>query len=187
VYPFLVLALIECFAGKRLLGFQKFVACFILGFEYGVLYVSPMLDDVVAIDHWIAGLVIGLVAALLSKLIYFLAYVGIVGYAVYFIAYTGTYLPAEVAAFVQGNQLYSLIVALVAVVIVLLLRKWIEMLGTSALGAWGVFKCAEMLVDFSTVDFIAQNYDTVMYATVAVLGLIGLIVQIKTRKRKYSF
>ena len=183
----LLLSLVETFAGKRLLGFQKFALCFVLGFEYGVLYVSTLLDSVVVIDHWIAGLVVGILAALLSKLVYFLAYVGVIGYSVYFIAYTGTFLPPEVSGFTVGNMVNSLVAAAVVVVLALLLRKWIEMIGTSALGAWGVFKCVEWLVDFNTIEAIAQNYDMIMYITMGVLGLIGLIVQIKTRKRRYSF
>lgn len=184
---FLVLALIETFVGKRILGFQKFVVCFILGFEYGVLYVSNLLDSIVVIDHWIAGLVIGIIAALLSKLIYFLAYVGAIGYAVYFIAYTGTYLPAEISAFTVDNMVYSLVAAGAVVLLALILRKWIEMVGTSALGAWAVFKSVDMLVNFNSIEAIAQNYDMIMYIAVAVIGLIGLVVQFKTRKRKYSF
>ena len=183
----LVLSLVEAFAGKRLLGLQKFALCFVLGFEYGVLYVAPLLDGIVYIDHWIAGLVIAIVAALLCKLCYFLAYVGIVGYAVYFIAYTGTYLPEQLATFAKDNMVYSLVAAGVAVLLVLLLRKWIEMAGTAALGAWGVFKCADLLVGFNNIEAIAQNYDMIMYVTMAVIGLVGFIVQIKTRKRRYSF
>lgn len=184
---FLLLSLVETFAGKRLIGFQKFVLCFVLGFEYGVLYVSNLLDSIVVIDHWIAGLVIGIIAALLSKLVYFLAYVGVIGYAVYFIAYTGNYIPAEISAFTVNNMVYALVAAGVVVVLALILRKWIEMIGTAALGAWGVFKCVDWLVGFNSIEAIAQNYDMIMYIAVAVIGLIGLVVQFKTRKRKYSF
>ena len=61
------------------------------------------------------------------------------------------------------------------------------MAGTAALGAWGVFKSVDLLVGFANIEAIAQNYDMIMYVAMAVIGLIGFVVQVKTRKRRYSF
>lgn len=178
----LVLSLIQVFFGKKLLGFQKFIACFAVGFAYGVVFLAPFVDTVFQMPHWISGVVVGAIAALLCKLVYFLLYIGAAAYSVYFIAFSGTILP-EVTAFTKDNMIYALIAAVVAVVLVLVLRKWIEMLGTSTLGAWCTFLCVDALAGLSTMEALASSYDIVKWVAIGVIALIGFIVQVKTRRR----
>ena len=180
----LVLSLIQLFAGKKLLNFQKFVACFVLGFAYGVVFLAPLVETVVPLPyHWISGVVVGVIAALLCKPVYFVGYVGAAAYAAYFVCFSASVLP-ELTAYTQGNMVYSLVAAAVAVVLVLIFRKWIEMIGTSVLGAWCTYLCVDTLAGgLANIEALAPSIDIVMWASIAVVALIGFIVQVKTRRR----
>ncbi len=179
----LVLSLIQLFAGKKLLGFQKFVACFAVGFAYGIVFLAPFVDTVIVLPHWISGVVVGAIAALLCKPVYFLTYVGAAAYAMYFVCYTGAVLP-ELTAFTCENKIYSLVAAAVAVLLVLIFRKWIEMIGTSALGAWCTYLCVDTLVGgFANIEALASSIELVKWIAIGVVALVGFIVQVKTRRR----
>ena len=180
----LVLSLIQVFAGKKLLGFQKFVACFAVGFVYGVVFLAPFIETIVVIPHWVSGVVVGAIAALLCKPVYFLTYVGAAAYSMYFVCYSGEILP-ELTVYTAGNMIYCLIAAAVAVVLVLLLRKWIEMLGTSMLGAWCAYLCIDTLAGgLVNIEALAPHIEIVKWVIIGVIALVGFIVQVKTR-RKY--
>lgn len=186
----LVLSLIMAFFGKKLLGFMKFVTCFGVGYALGVYYLTaPIQGAFASIPSWVIGLVVGAVAALLCVLIYFLAYVVGFGYSVYLVLMGGYYLPETITSFTKGNWIVSLAAAAVVIVIALLLRKWIEMLGTAALGGYLAYLSIDSLL-VATVghgvagfDFLAPYELYVKLGVLALIGLVGFIVQVKTRRR----
>lgn len=177
----LALSLVQLFVGKKLIGFQKFLAFFAIGFACGVMFLAPVVDTIMVLPPWISGLVVGLVAALLCKPLYFLSYIFTAGYSVFAICFVGEFLP-EVTAFTQGNLIYSLVAGGVALILALILRKWVETLLSAFLGAWCTFQCVDALVG-GLENMLADSTELVMWIAVGVLTLIGFIVQVKTRRR----
>ena len=101
----LALALIVAFFGKKLLGVMKFLLCFVAGYALGVYYLAAPVQSIFeAIPSWAVGLAVGVVAALLCSLVYFLAYVLAAGGSVYLILMGGYYLPEELVTVVKGNM-----------------------------------------------------------------------------------
>ena len=188
VVPFLpyigiALALIVAFAGKRLFSVLRFLAFFSFGFVLGVHFLTPLISvPLPMIPTWVIGLVTGIVAAVLSKLLYFLAYIGVAFYAVYYICLNGTVIPA-IAPFTQGNYIVAIVAGAVAVVVVLLLRKFIEMLGTAMLGGWGVASVVLGIWNYTALPvFVGREWLGVLVATL-IVALVGFVVQFKTRRR----
>ena len=181
-FAFMALALIVAFFGKRLLGILKFLGGFAAGFIAGVALIAPMVSFIPAKFAWIIGLVVGLVAALLIKFLYYVIVIVGVGYGAYFCAYSATYLP-QVFNFTKGNLLYSAIVAGVAILLVLLLLKWVEMLGTAALGGYWFALALANVYNICTISFLAKMGNIPHLIVAGIIALIGFIIQIKTRKR----
>ena len=175
----MVLSLVQVFAGKKLLGLQKFLGCFVVGYALGALLLTPVVAEWFTVADWIVGLVIGVIAALLCKPIYFLSYVVAAGYSVYALC-MGDVLPEAVSSF-TNNWIVALVAAVVAVVLALIFRKWIEMLGTAALGAWTLFLSAEALLASLGWMIGAEYALWAELGTLVVAGLLGFIVQVKTR------
>ena len=94
------------------------------------------------------------------------------------ICYNALYFP-----FLEGltkeNWMISLIVAAVVVVMVFILKKYVEMLGTALLGSF----LAVLAVKSGIWDF--YNFDWLYYTALGVVAFLGLLVQFKTRKRYY--
>ena len=142
---------------------------------------KALINNIFALPSFVSGIVVAIVAGVLSKALYYVLVVAGSAYVAYMVAFTGKYIP-QVASFTQGNMVVSLAVAVVAVVLVLLLLKYIEMAGTAFLGA---FYISEWVVgnyfDYTTV--IPFDAALVKLIAVAVVALIGFIVQVKTRTR----
>ena len=180
--PMILLALcvIEVFFGKKLFGIQKFLLCFFVGFCGGVYFIADAITFI-ALPDYIIGAVVGLVCAILCKLCYWLGYVGTFGYLAYMICFSGAYL-AMVTVYTKGNLIFSAAAAVIVIVLALIFRKFIEMLATSALGAYGIVSIVDKnFFDFGSLGFATE--DIVKLAVIGVITLIGFIVQVKTRKR----
>ena len=181
-YAFMLLAVILAFFGKRMYGFLKFIAGFFAGFCVGVDVLAPMIPFINEAWAWIVGIIVGLVAALLIKFLYYVIVIVGVGYGAYWLAYSAAFLP-QVFNFTKGNWMYSLIVAAVALLLVLLLLKWIEMLGTAALGGYFFALSLAYVYNLTTVPFMSTWGNIPHYIVMGVVALIGFIIQVKTRKR----
>jgi len=178
-YILLALALVELLFGKRLLGVQKFLGAFLLGYAATVVYLVPVLADLHAVFAdfgWIVGIVVGIIAILLRKVLYMVVYIVAFAYIPYYLVYSG----ALVASFAE-NMIFAGAAAAVVVLLAILLRKWVEMLGLSALGAYCITKVLD--VKLGVIDMIPFDGMIVGLAMVGVLTLIGFIIQVKTRKR----
>ncbi len=178
-YLFLALALVQLLFGKRLLGFQKFVGAFAVGYAASVVYLVPVLADLIpalADFGWIVGIVVGIIAILLRKILYMAVYIIAFAYIPYYLVYSGSLVEA-----IGGNMIIAAAVAAVVVILAIVLRKWVEMLGLSALGAYCITKTLD--VKFGVIDMIPMDGMLVGLIIVGVLTLIGFIIQVKTRKR----
>ena len=175
----MVLALVVALFGKRMFGLLKFLGGFFAGFCVGVVFLAPKLTF---LPSYVTGAVIGLVVALLMKFLYYVIVVAGVGYSAYYVAFSAAVLPA-VFNFTKGNLLFSAIVAVVAVVLVLVLLKWVEMLGTALVGAYVLTYALTFVYDVRTIGFLANYGDIPLYVIMGVVALVGFIIQVKTRKK----
>ncbi len=178
--PFVLLGvwLVVTFLGKRIYGFLRFIAFFIAGFALGVYFVSPfVLQWMPVLPTWTIGLVTGVVAAVLSKLLYIILYAAIPGYAVYLLFCGGFILP------LKDNYIVALLVALVAVVLLFVFRKYVETAGIALLGGYGVACVVRGFYDYTSWDaFVGREWLGVLILTI-IVGAVGFFVQYKTRDR----
>jgi hypothetical protein len=184
VFPLglLALSLILLFLGKKLLSIERFIVAALVGYAIGVVIISPMINQVFALPDYISGAVIALVLAVLCKYIYFAVVAIAVGYSVYITCVNPEILPFTTP--VNGNHLISLVIALVAVLVVFLLLKYIEMIGTSVLAAFCISRIVIMhFVDYRAFAFLGNWGWVAELVLVAIVGILGSVVQIKTRKR----
>ena len=181
--PMVLLALcaIEVFFGKKLLGVQKFFVCFLGGLVFGAYFLDGVVSSFVALPDYVVGAVVGMIFAILYKLLYYIGYIGTFGYVTYLVCFSGAYLEM-VTAYTKGNLVFSAAAAGIVALVALILHKPIEMLGTSALGAYGIVSIVDKnFFDFGTVGFASETL--IKLAVIAVITIVGFIVQFKTRKR----
>ncbi len=176
---FLVIALF----GQRLFSVLKFIGFFIVGFALGTYLLAPLLPPEITIPDWIVGIVVALIAAVLSRFLYFLVYIVFVGYSTYVLTYYGFYLQLDVM-YSNSRMVVCIIASIVAIVLALIFKKYIEMAATAAFGAWcAILVFVNHVYNFTTWGmFGGQSWIGVLVGTI-VVGLIGLFVQYKTRRR----
>lgn len=178
----LLLSLVMAFFGKRLLGFTRFVAFFVAGFGLSVAYLAIYIPESIPIPPLVIGIVVGVIFALLSRLLYFLAYIGSFGYCAYLICIRGYILPE----LTKDSKLIAIIAAAVIIVVALIAKKIIEMLGTAALGGYLASLCIlEMLAQLGVNPTTPVALTSLQIIVVVVVGMFGMVVQYKTRKRKW--
>ena len=178
-----ILSLTLAFFGRKMMGLVRFVAFFVAGFMLGAHLLTPLLPPDVEIPAWIIGIVVALIAGVLSKFLYTVLYVVAAGYSMYIVAYNGFYLGLE-ASYADMLVTVALISAFVAIIIALLLKKYIEMIGTAALGSWlAVIVVSKNLYDFTAWKIFEGNEKLAIIIPTAIIALIGAAIQIKTRRR----
>lgn len=152
VFPIAMIALclfIGLF-GRRISGLVRVVLLFAIGFIAAVHFVCPLIADALPqVPGYAVGLAAGLLAAVLSRLIYNVAYIGAIGFAVYKICFDAM-LFEQLTAMTKGNMNVSLAVAAVAVILALILRKYLEMLITAMLGGVGVAFFVNSIYDYAS-------------------------------------
>ena len=182
-YVLIALCIAVAFFGKKMMPVIKFSAFFVLGFVLGVYYITPLLNDIIAIPPWVSGLVIAIVAAVLYRFLYFATYAVAVGYSVYILCYSGFYLAPEVE-YTSGKALVSLVIALAAVVLAFILMKYVEIVGTSLLGGYLVAVVLRGLIyDYRELGFLESTPWLGALVITLVIAIPGFIVQLKTRRR----
>lgn len=187
---YILLSLLVVFFGKKLLGVMKFFGFFAVGYGLGVFYLHAPIQTVLAdVPSWVIGLVVGAVAALLCALLYLLTYLLGSTYVFYLILLTGAYLPEAIAAVFKGNMVISIAVAAGLAVVVMLLRKWVEMLGTAMLGGWLTYLSINSLLSATLgygvegIEAVAPYVTIIMWSVIGIFTLLGFIVQVRTRRR----
>lgn len=182
-YIFIFLSLIVAFFGKKILGILKFLAIFVTGFIFGAYFITPVFADLISVPSWVWGLVIGIVAAVLYRFVYYTLYGVSMVYIVYVLCYTGFTL-SPLAENSSSRAVICLGIALVVALILYVLMRYIEMMGTAILGGYLVYLTVDlMLVDFDSLEFISAAPWVAPLVIIFVVALPGFMVQFKTRKR----
>ena len=167
-FPFLVMALCLVIGlfGRRLADVIRVVLLFAIGFVASVYWLAPLIQQFVPeIPALAVGLVVGLLCAVLSRMIYNFVYIGCIGFDTYNISYSALFL-APLTALTEGNLPLCIALGLIAVIITLLVRKHIEMIITAAIGGIGVAFFVKSLFDYTTLVPFDPNLSMV------VLGLV---------------
>ena len=175
----LAAALVMALFGKKLLPLIKVVTCFAVGFALGVGFINEKLVDIIDLPAWISGIIFGILFVILYRLIYVIFYIAFPVYAGYAV---GFWALGDMLASLGDLKAYVFVgIGVVLLIIALIRRKYIEMLGTAALGGW---IAANLLVAeggfLNGVAFLV-DYSWILFAAIA---LIGFAIQVKTR-RKY--
>ena len=149
--------------GRRFVDAIRFILLFAIGFVASVYWLAPLVQQFVPeIPALAVGIAVGLLAAVLSRMIYNFVYIGCIGFDVYNICFNALFF-AELTAHTQGNLPISLGAAAVAVALALFLRKYLEMIITAAAGGVGVAFFVKSLFDY-TASF---SFDPTMTMLVA--------------------
>ena len=150
-YPILLIALslVVGLFGRRQSGLLRVVLLFAVGFVASVFWVAPVVQGFVsAIPGYAIGLAFGILAAVMSRMIYDFVYIGCIGFDVYNICFNALFL-VELTALTQGNMATSVGIAVVATIVALLLRKYLEMIITAGVGGIGAAYYFKSFIDFT--------------------------------------
>ncbi len=192
----LAVAVLMLLFGKKMMGVWKFLGMFCLGYAASVvLLVNTGKLDTFFIPGWIVALIIGGLAAVLSKYIYLLAVAG-ASFAAGYVLIVGvgpriSGLSSWMEASDTNRWIAIGVAAALVMIFVFLLLKWVEILGTAVVGAWfaAYFTNAKFfeftsLADMGTVVVPGLGEQSVLFLiAVGVLFLLGAAAQIKTRRR----
>ncbi len=182
--PFILigLCLIVGLFGRRLSALIRVIFLFAVGFIASVYWLVPFVTLYApAIPGYVVGLAVGIIAACLSRFIYDAVYIGCIGFDIYNICFTGMFL-VELTAMTKGNFTVSFIVAAIVVVIALLVRKYLEMILTSAVGGIGLAYAVKELYDF-TLAFPGLDANTTTIIAGIIVTVIFFVIQYRNRIR----
>jgi hypothetical protein len=178
----IVLALVIAFFGRKLMGVIKFIAFFVAGFLVGTHVLAPLLPPEIAIPGWISGIVLALIAGVLSRFIYIVFYVIAGGYSMYVLTYYGFFLASE-PVYSNTRALTCLAAAVVTVILILIFKKYVEMLGTAVLGSWLAVLLFIQIYDFTAWPFFEGLEWLATLILAGVVAIVAFAVQVKTRRR----
>ncbi|MBE6644216.1 MAG: hypothetical protein E7612_02405 [Ruminococcaceae bacterium] len=179
----IVCCLCVAFFGRKIMGAVKFSAFLLAGFCTGVHFIAPLLPSQIAIPSWIIGLVIALIAAVLSRFLYVILYFVFFGYGTYsFILYLFLLNPAE--AYTDTKAIVCLIVAALITVLAFVFRRFVEMAVTSLLGAWAATGLVvKFIYDFSAWSLFGGNDWLGIIIFASLISMLSFFVQFITRRR----
>ena len=181
--PILLFAitLIIMLLGKKLISVERFIAFTVLGYIVGVLGVSPLINKIFALPEVVSGIILALVAAVLSKYLYHTAVALAAGYSVFLVFYTDSVF-ATIGT--QGNLTVCIIFGAVAAALVIIFSKITAMALTSALGAYLTTRVVTVFIkNYEAPDVMGGKGWILTLCITLVLGVVGFIVQYKTRTR----
>ena len=180
-FPLIVICL--CFVvglyGRRLSDILRFVLLFAVGFVASVYWVAPIVKGFVpVIPAYAIGLAVGIFAAVMSRFIYNVVYIGVIGFDTYNICFNAIFL-VEITSMTKGNLAVSIGAAVVAVAIALLVRRYLEMVITAAAGGIGIAFFVKQFIDYTV--YINLDTMTSVFVVGAVLAIPMFIYQYYNR------
>jgi hypothetical protein len=177
-----VLSLVFALFGRKLLPIARFLGFFALGFLVGVSLIAPILTAAsFNVMPLIIGLIMGVLLAVFSKFLYILIYIVAFAYSSYMIFMGGQLLPESVVSFTKGNMVISLFAVCITVVLVVILKKPVEIIGTSILGGY-LFSLSVDGILYKA--FAVERIAVLSVILMVVVALLGFIKQVRTKKSK---
>lgn len=183
--PYILMAagIVVALFGKKMGGFLKFLGFFIVGFALGVHFLAPVIPEEVPIPAWVIGLVVAIVAAVLSKFLFVATYSAAVLYSVYRLCYHGFFFDSQ-TEFSTGKAITALAVAAIVLVLTLVLFKFTEMLIFSSFGAFMVTSGFALgIIDLGAIPKLGSNSWILEVSVIGIIAVLTFIFQIKTRRR----
>lgn len=182
-YILIALSFLVAFLGKKLMPVLKFITFALVGFFAGAYFITPLFEGVVAVPSWVCGLIIGILAAVLYRFVYYLLYGAFSVWFVYVICYTGfTFAPQTEHS--ASKAVTCIVIAVAVTVFAFIFRKYVEMAGTSVLGGYLVYAIITyMIFDLSSLEFLALTPWVAPLVITLLVGIPGFVVQVRTRKR----
>ena len=170
------------FFGQRIFGFVRWLLVFIVGFFAGAGFLAPVLQIFApALKASVVGLAAGLILAVLSRFIYNVVFVAVIGFDAFNICFNALFFPGLVNL-TKGNLPISIAVALVLVVIALMLRKYLEMIITSGIAGIAIaFAIKSYIFDYTT--FVSLDSAVTALILGGILAVVMLIYQYRNRIR----
>ena len=182
-YIIIILCLVVAFFGKKLMPVLKFLGCFLVGFVCGVYFIGPSLMPIINVPPWVCGLVLAIIAAVLYRFIYLAAYGVSVCYFSYLLCYMGFYM-REGVEHTTSKSMVCLAIALGVTVVSFIFIKYIEMLGTAALGGYLIsFTIRCMIYDYKALDWLQETPWVGAGVITLIVAVPAFIFQYKTRQR----
>ena len=179
-YIVLIASLIIGFFGKRLFPYIRSIIFFGAGFVGGMLFCAPFVQQYIpAIPQLAVGIALGLLLAVLSRFVYNVLYVGAAGLGAFALCFYP--LIPQLAAYTHNNLPVCIAVGVVVALIVLLLRKYIEMVATASVSAW-LFAFVTTLI-FDYPSYFPVDRAISMAVVEGALAVTMVIYQYKTRIR----
>ncbi len=160
--------------GQRLLGVGKVVVIALLGFSLGYGYIAPILGFLPEI---VVALAVAVVCVILNKFVYLALLAALTAYPIYFLLYTGYFATFGFAA--QNFVLCAVVAAAAAFAVIIFRKSIVEKVATAFLGAYLVVYNMIEIFDPRTL----VEGDMILFALMGVIALVGLLIQVKTRKR----
>lgn len=181
LYPIILIGL--CLAvgiyGRRNSGLLRVVLLFAVGFVASVYWISPIVQNLVpAIPGYVVGLAFGIFAAVISRMIYDFVYIGCIGFDTFNICFNALFI-VELTTLTKGNMALCVGIAVIAVIIALLLRKYLEMILTAGIGGIGVAYFFKMVFDYTA--YVNLDAGTAVLVVGAVLAIPMFIYQYYNR------
>ena len=164
----LIASLLICLCGRKLLPLLKVLLFFGVGYVASAALIAPPNAESFGV---IMHVTLGAVAAALSRPLYFVTYVTASGGAAFLWVYSGALISSA-----ADNAYIALLAALIAIILVLYFRAYVEMLATSILGALGIVCAAELLLPEGVL------VTPVRILTILSLAVIGFIRQTRVKK-----
>ncbi len=181
---FAMLSVIFALFGRKLLPLAKVTGFFIIGFLFGVSYIAPFIIGAsFNVMPWIIGGVVGIVAALLSKPLYPVLYIVSFAYASYMIFMGGQLLPESIVGFTRDNMIIALFAVCITIVLVFLLRKPIEVIGTGILGGYLFSLCIDKILYLA---FGVERIAALSIILMIVVAFLGVVKQFKSKRAPKS-
>lgn len=164
----LVVSLLVCTCGRKLLPLVRVILFFAVGYGVSSVLITPLHAE---LPEVIMHVTLAAIAAVLSRPLCFIAYVGTAGGAAFLWVYSGMLISA-----VARNIPVAIFVAIIAIILALYFRAYTEMLATSMLGALGAACAAELLLPDGMLASPIRIF------TVLFLAVIGFIRQTRVKK-----
>lgn len=144
-----VICLIVGFFGRRISGVVRVVIIFSVGFVAAVYWIVPLLkSSLPQVPGYAVGIAVGIFAAVMSRFIYDAVYVGVIAFDVYNICYNAIFF-VELTSLTKGNLEVCLAVTFAVALIALAVRKYLEMIITSAAAGIGIAFVVENIYSYS--------------------------------------